>query len=146
MAGFYFSYVLVFKIRDGRVVYERRTIPLRLSVPNEAPNSASTVHPVVGAVGIPPPLVIEFKDGPSSHPSIVGGRDGSPFLLLETSASLSVDAQHQGKGNGVAIGDGKKYGVEKGSERGRCCRRFWKDQEESNDPHSRNFRFGSHFP
>ncbi|KAL2508423.1 hypothetical protein Fot_32070 [Forsythia ovata] len=104
MAGFYFSYVHVFKIRGGRVVDERQTLSLRLLVPNEAPNSVSTIHPVVGAIGgvsSPPPLV-------------VGGRDGSPSLLLEIFASPLVDAQHLVKEKGVTIGERENVASKRG--------------------------------
>ncbi|KAL2538068.1 hypothetical protein Fot_19459 [Forsythia ovata] len=117
MAGFYFSHVPVFKIRGVRVVGERRTLLPRLPVPNEVLNLASVVPPVVGAVGgvsFSPPLVIKVRGGPSSPPSIVEGRDGSPSLLLETSVSLPIDAQHQDKENGVSISEGEKMASKRG--------------------------------
>ncbi|KAL2494118.1 hypothetical protein Fot_37875 [Forsythia ovata] len=116
MAGFHFSHVSVFKIRGGMVVDEIRTLHLRL--------------PVQMRCLIWRPLFIwwwkqlEVRDGPSSHPSVVGGRDGSPSLPPETFTSPPVDAQHQDKGKEIAIDEGENVASKRGLKWGRCCRRF----------------------
>ncbi|KAL2494142.1 hypothetical protein Fot_37899 [Forsythia ovata] len=124
MAGFHFSHVSVFKIRGGMVVDEIRTLHLRLSMQMRC----LIWRPlfiwwwkqleVFYTSPLPSPpllsLVIEVRDGPSSPPSVVGDRDGSPSLPLETFTSPPVDAQHQDKGKEIAIDEGEKVASKRG--------------------------------
>ncbi|KAL2474422.1 hypothetical protein Adt_35158 [Abeliophyllum distichum] len=112
MAGFHFSKIPVFKIRGGRVVDERGTLVPRLSILSTVPILASIALLVVEVVR----GVLSSLPTSSAAPVMVAiilpmtgtVRDDSFSLPLETSISLSVDVQHQDKGKGVAIDEGKK--------------------------------------
>ncbi|KAL2513845.1 hypothetical protein Fot_27816 [Forsythia ovata] len=104
----------VFKIRGERVVDERWTLPLRLSISSTVPNPASPVPMVVETVGgvsssFPTSstalvlvaivhLVVEVGNNLSSPPPIVEVGDDSSSLLPKTYTSPPVDVQHQDKG------------------------------------------------
>ncbi|KAL2549884.1 hypothetical protein Fot_11414 [Forsythia ovata] len=78
MTGFHFSKVHVFKIREGMVVDERETHPLKLLIPSTASIPTSTVPPMVGVVG-----------GESS------------FVPSVASVELSEGVKHQAKGKRI---------------------------------------------
>ncbi|KAL2487192.1 hypothetical protein Adt_31948 [Abeliophyllum distichum] len=89
MACFHFSHIPVFKIRGGRVVDKRRTLPSRPPTPSVVPNLATTTLLVVEAVRnisslLPTLSAAPILATPVTSEAEVVGNVLSPFSILST--------------------------------------------------------------
>ncbi|KAL2490958.1 hypothetical protein Adt_26586 [Abeliophyllum distichum] len=105
MVGFYFSKIHMFKIRGGKVVNEKETLPPRPPIPSTAPISASTVPlfmEVVGGVSsFLPTLSTVFVLTAIVMSTVEAVRCDSSSLFPETSINPLVDVQYQDKEKGL---------------------------------------------